>query len=82
VEERRVNTYFAVSTAILAFLLYFPTMRLVFVLSVRRLERKTGAKLAPAELDGQRNRARFITIFLVLPFSALFNYNVIGIPVG
>lgn len=70
-------TYFLVTTAILAALLYIPTARLVFVLSVRRLERKTKTKLSPSELAGQRNRARFIAVLLVVPFAFLFNYNLI-----
>ncbi len=70
-------TYFLVTTAILAALLYIPTARLVFVLSVRRLERKTKTKLGPSELAGQRTRARFIAVLLVVPFAFLFNYNLI-----
>ncbi|MFQ5785278.1 MAG: hypothetical protein ACE5H8_10700 [Alphaproteobacteria bacterium] len=72
--------YYVVTTAILAFLLFFPVSRLILVVSVRRLERKTRTKLSERELAGQRTRARFIAIIAVVPFAALFNYTLIGAP--
>ncbi len=70
--------YFTVTTALLAALLFVPTSRLVFVLSVRRMERRIKAKLSPEELAGQRRRARFIALLLVVPFAFLFNYNLMA----
>ena len=67
-------------TALLAAMLYFPVSKLVWTLSVRRQERKLQRKLDEAEIQGQLNRARFITIFLVIIFATLFNFNVFGIP--
>lgn len=66
--------YYGLTTAVLAALLYVPVARLVWVLSVRRLERRRGEPLGDAERAGQRNRARFIAVLLVVPFAALFNH--------
>jgi len=70
--------YFWLSVIILAVLLFWPASKLVWVLSVRRLQRKTGRELTQAEIDGQLNRARFITVFLVLIFSFFFNLSMFG----
>ncbi len=68
-----MTSYDAMSTVVLAALLYFPVSRMVWVLSVRRLERRRGEHLDEKERIGQRNRARFIAVLITLPFSALFN---------
>ena len=65
--------YQLVSILILAALLYFPVNNLIWMMSVRHLQRRTGKELTPQEIAGQRNRARFISIILVLCFSYLFN---------
>jgi hypothetical protein len=72
--------WFLGSTAILSALLYFPISKLVWVLSVRRLENKLARSTTEAERQGQQNRARFIGIIVAVMFAALFNYNVFGIP--
>ena len=73
-------TYFLFSTIVLAFLLFFPVSKLVWTLSVRRLQRKLQRELSPEEIQGQLSRARFIAIFFSLIFSFLFNNWLIGIP--
>jgi len=70
-------TYYGLSVAVLASLLFVPASRLMWVLSVRRLERKLGQPLSPEDRDGQRNRARFIAIVVCVIFSALFNYQIL-----
>lgn len=72
--------YFTVSVLILTALLLFPVSKLVWVLSVRRLERRLKRKLSEEEIDGQLRRARLITVILALLFSFLFSANIIGIP--
>ncbi len=72
--------YYGLSTAVLAALLFIPMVRLIWVLSVRRLERKTARTLSDDERRGQRLRARFIAALVVVPFSALFNYQIMGLP--
>lgn len=72
--------YFILSVAVLAVLLFFPTSKLIWVLSVRRLERKTKTPLNEADIQGQLSRARFISILVALLFSFLFNLNMLGWP--
>jgi hypothetical protein len=69
-------------TALLAAMLFVPVSKLVWTLSVRRQERKLERKLDQSEIAGQLNRARFITIFLVIIFATLFNANIFGSPWG
>jgi hypothetical protein len=71
--------YFLISVLVLAALLFFPTSKLVWVLSVRRMEKKLNRELTDAERTGQLARARFIAVLLVLIFAYFFNLKVIGI---
>jgi divalent metal cation (Fe/Co/Zn/Cd) transporter len=70
-------TYYWLSIAVLAALLFMPVSQLVWVLSVRRLQRKLGQPLSEAERLGQRNRARFIAAILCVIFSAFFNFQIL-----
>lgn len=70
-------TYYWLSVAVLAALLFLPASQLVWVLSVRRLERKLGQPLSEVERLGQRHRARFIAAIVCVIFSALFNYQIL-----
>ncbi len=72
--------YFLFSVLLLAVLLFFPLSKLIWVLSVRRLQRKLGRELDAGEIQGQLNRARFISLFVALIFAWLFNLNLIGFP--
>ena len=72
--------YFIISVLVLAALLFIPVSKLIWVVSVRRLQRKTKTELTQAEIDGQLNRARFLSIILCLIFSFLFNMQIIGLP--
>ena len=72
--------YFLLSVLVLAALLFFPISKLIWVFSVRRLQRKLNRELNQTEIAGQMSRARFISIFVSLLFSYLFNLNMIGIP--
>ena len=71
--------YYLISTVALTALLFFPVSRLVWVLSVRRLERRTKRRLEADERLGQRRRARFIAFLVVVVFSALFNMQFAGL---
>ena len=66
-----------VSVLLLAALLFFPISTIIWVLSVRRLQRKRNTELDSQEINGQRNRARFIALLVSLVFSYLFYTNVI-----
>ena len=67
------DVFFLAGIVLLSIALYFPVNKLVWVLSVRRLERKYKKKLTDSERKLQLNRARFISIILVIIFSYFFN---------
>jgi hypothetical protein len=67
---------------LLAALLLWPMSKLVFVLSVRRLQRKLERELNRQEVSGQVHRARIISVFVSLLFSYLYNLSTIGMPGG
>ena len=67
------DVFFLAGIVLLSIALYFPVNKLVWVLSVRRLERKYKKKLTVVETKLQLNRARFISIILVIIFSYFFN---------
>ena len=67
--------FYLLSVTLLALLLYYPVNKLIFILSVRRYEKKIGNSLSDEELKGQLIRSRFITIILIIFFSSLFNLN-------
>ncbi len=64
---------FELAVIVLAAALFFPISKLVWVLSIRRLERKLGHPLEDAERAAQLRRARIIAAVLALAFSWLFN---------
>ena len=73
-----MSLFFYLSFILLAIMLFFPVSKLIWTTSVRRLEKKTARKLGPQELEGQRTRARFIALLLVLTFSWFFNLQLLG----
>jgi hypothetical protein len=66
--------------AALALALFLPVSKLIWVLSVRRLERRLGRPLSDQDRAGQLNRARFVAIVVCVAFSALFNYHLLDMP--
>lgn len=70
---------FEIAVIVLALLLFFPVSNFIWVLSVRRLERKLGKPLTEPERQGQRNRARVIAAFVSLLFSLLFNTHLMKV---
>ena len=72
-----MGLYFFSSVAVLALLLFFPVSRLLWVLSIRRKERKLMKKLSREEIEGEKSRARFIALPLVAVFSFLFNLQLL-----
>ena len=67
------DVFFLAGIVLLSIALYFPVNKMIWVLSVRRLERKYKKKLTDVERKLQLNRARFISIILVIIFSYFFN---------
>jgi hypothetical protein len=72
------DIHFFLSTLVLACLLFFPVSRLVWVLSVRRLQGKFARSLDDAAIDGQRVRARVLAVIVSIVFSCFFNAQVLG----
>ena len=70
-------TYYWLWVVALALALFWPVSKLVWVLSVRRLERRLGRALSDQDRLGQLNRARFVAIVVCVAFSALFNYHLL-----
>ena len=77
-----MSAYFYFSVLVLALLLLFPTTKMIWVLSVRRLQRKMARVLTQEEITGQKRRARFIAVPIVIIFSWLFNTQLLGITHG
>ena len=73
-----MTLYFYISVAVLALLLFFPTSRLIWVISVRSLTNKRQQQLTESELNGQKSRARFIAVLICVPFSWFFNQQLLG----
>ena len=71
-------TWYWISVAALTALLFVPVSRMIWVMSVRRLERKTQHRLSDADRLGQLGRARFIALVVSAIFSLLFNYQILG----
>lgn len=77
-----LDLIFIVYVIVLAGLLFFPVSRLIWVLSVRRLERREERRLNADEQAGQRRRARLLALICVIIFSLLFNLATLGGPSG
>lgn len=66
---------------LLGVLLFFPVSNLIYVVSVRRKQRKLNVELDPDELAAQKQRARFVAVVVCFLFSFFFNVSRIGFPV-
>lgn len=66
---------------LLAALLFLPVSNLIYVVSVRRQQRKLKTELGSRELAAQKQRARFIAVLVCFLFSFFFNVSTIGFPV-
>ena len=73
-------TYYWLWVAALALALFLPVSKLVWVLSVRHLERRLGRPLNARDRQGQLNRARLLAMIVCVAFSALFNYHLLDMP--
>jgi len=77
-----MTLYFYFSVVLLALLLFFPVNKLIWVMSVRRLQKKQQQELSTQEINGQKTRSRFIALILVIIFSWFFNLQLLGTPNG
>ncbi len=76
------QTTFLIWVLALAVLLVWPVSRLVWVLSVRRMQRKLARELEADEVRGQRRRAWIVAVVLSLLFSWVYNASRLGLPGG
>ena len=67
-----MNLYFVVSVLLLSAFLFIPVSRLVWVFSIRRLEKKLHRSATREEIDFQRKRAFVLSVPIVAIFSYLF----------
>lgn len=74
--------FFTLSVVVLAALLFLPVTRIIWVLSVRRFERRRGEPLPDDERRGQLVRARLLALLLVILFALMFNLVMLGVPGG
>jgi hypothetical protein len=58
--------------------LLYPAGKLIWIMSVRRLQRKLQRELTNEEIEGQKGRAYFIAIMVCSIFSMLFNYRLLS----
>lgn len=70
--------YQIVSILMLAGFLFFPVSNIIWVMSMQRLRRKFKRELRYQEIAGQRQRARFIAVFMTLIFAYFFNLHILG----
>jgi len=69
--------YLWISVLVLAVLLFFPVSKMIWMMSCRRLNRKLDRELTDSEMQGQKQRARVITVVVVLVFSYFFNASLL-----
>ena len=72
--------FFFACVIILAAALFVPVSRFIWVMSVRRLERKSQRELTDEERNGQHRRARILALVVTVIFSILFNISTLGLP--
>ena len=65
------------SILLLAGLLFFPVSKIIWVLSVRRLQRKLDSPLIEQQVHSQLRRARIIGFLIALVFSYFFHLHVL-----
>ena len=70
--------YRIISVLVLATLLFLPVSKIIWAMSVRRLQRRLKRELNQQEIAAQLKRARYITFFVVLIFSYLFNHSLLN----
>ena len=68
--------WYWVSSLILAGLLYYPASRVVWVLRIRRLERRLKRTTTEEERLRERRKANMVAGFIVITFAFLFNRTI------
>jgi hypothetical protein len=76
--ELILKGWYWVSSILLAFLLFRPAKKFIFVQRVRKGERKLKRQLTEEEIKDLEKRTTPITAFIVIIFSLLFNSVIMG----
>ncbi|MCP3869422.1 MAG: hypothetical protein GY703_15225 [Gammaproteobacteria bacterium] len=74
--------YFYTSILVLALLLFIPVSKIIWVMSVRRLQKRFDKPLNEEQIKGQQRRAQVIALIVTFLFSWLFNLQLLGSPHG
>ena len=77
-QELSQALWFWGSALVLALALYYPVTRFVWVMRVRKFERKNGGKSTEEDRQLQLRQARFISILIVLLFAFIYTRTLIG----
>jgi len=67
---------------LLSAMLFYPVSKLIWVLSVRRLQKKLARELNEEELLGQKRRARFLSVITSMAFAYIYMIQTFGLPNG
>ena len=73
-------TAFIMWVVLLAALLFWPVSKLIWTFSLRRKQKKLNQELNEDEILAQKKRARFISVFICVLFSVLYNLARLGMP--
>lgn len=77
-QETFQEIWFWGSTLVLAVLLYYPVTKFVWVIRVRRFEKKSGRKCNEDERQVQLRQARFLSILIVLLFAFIYTRTLVS----
>ncbi|ABM62662.1 hypothetical protein [Halorhodospira halophila] len=73
------TTQFLFWVVLLVVILFYPVSQWIWVLSVRRLQRKLDRELSEEELAGQKRRARVLATVILPVFSFFLNSATLGV---
>ena len=74
-DETSLQLWYWGSSLALAFLLFFPVEKMLWVMRVRSAERRMKRVTTPDERGEKRRKARSIAGIIVISFSFLFNFT-------
>ena len=66
------------TTLLLAVLLFFPVSKLIWVMGVRRLERRLGRPCTEEERTGRLRTARMLAALIAVTFAFLYNQTLVS----
>jgi hypothetical protein len=73
-----ISVWFGISSIFLAFVLFKPANKFIFVQRVRKAERKLKRDLTEEEREDHKKKSVPITAIIVITFAILFNSVIMG----